>query len=162
MFAVPSSCPQYQNTRLLMFCGVVEPRIYKNTLNTAKLATNLITYMSIQHIWNLSWQLGLCSCCKLANISWNFITTKSNIKHARVISTKFINFYWNLPRKLLQNQPFCTNWFSVWLALNIPAKSANFSGESVFENLVKFDFFSRDLLEAPRIQLVENDCSLKH
>ena len=48
------------------------------------------------------------------------------------------------------------------LALHIPAKSADFSGESVSENPAKFDFFSRDLLEAPKIQIVENDWSLKH
>ena len=65
--------------------GLWSCEIHKNTLNTAKLARNLITYMSIQHIWNLSWQLGLCSCCKLANLSWNFTTT-SNIKHTQVIS----------------------------------------------------------------------------
>ena len=141
MFAVPSSCPQYQNTRLLMFCGVVEPRIYKNTLNTAKLARNLITYMSIQHIWNLSWQLGLCSCCKLANLSWNFITTTSNIKHAQVISAKFIDFKWNLPRKFLQNQLFFTDWFSVTLALKIPANRTNFSVNLSLKILRNLTFF---------------------
>ena len=48
------------------------------------------------------------------------------------------------------------------LALNIPAKSADFSGESVSENPAKFDFFFRDLLEAPKFEIVENDWSLKH
>ena len=47
------------------------------------------------------------------------------------------------------------------LALNIPMKSADFSGASVSENPLKFDFFSRDLLEAPKMQIVENDWSLK-
>ena len=46
------------------------------------------------------------------------------------------------------------------LALDIPAKSADFSGESVSENPAKFDFCSCDLLEAPKIQIVENDWSL--
>ena len=52
--------------------------IHKNTLNTLKFARNLITYMPIQHIWNLSWQLGLLiTCRKLANLSRKFITTTS-------------------------------------------------------------------------------------
>ena len=106
--------------------GLWSCETHKNTLNTAKLARNLITYLSIQYIWNLSWLLGLCSCCKLANLSRNFITATSNIKHARVISAKFIDFLWNLPRKFLQNQSFFTDWFSVTLALKIPTKSANF------------------------------------
>ena len=31
-------------------------------------------YMSVQHIWNLSQLLGLFTCRKLANLSWNFVT----------------------------------------------------------------------------------------
>ena len=31
----------------------------------------------IQHIWNLSWLSGLFNCRKLANLSWNLVTTMS-------------------------------------------------------------------------------------
>ena len=41
-------------------------------------------------------------------------------------------------------------------------KISQFFRESVSENLAKFDFFSPDLSEAPKIQIVENDWSLKH
>ena len=30
--------------------------------------------MPVQHIWNLFQLLGLSTCCKLANLSWNFVT----------------------------------------------------------------------------------------
>ena len=30
--------------------------------------------MSVQHFWNLSQLLRLFTCCKLANLSWNFVT----------------------------------------------------------------------------------------
>ena len=30
--------------------------------------------MSVQHIWNLFQLLGLFTCCKLAKLSWNFVT----------------------------------------------------------------------------------------
>ena len=49
--------------------------IHKNVRNTAKFARNLIKYLSIQHIWNLSRLLGLFICQKLANLPWSFITT---------------------------------------------------------------------------------------
>ena len=48
--------------------------IHKNTQNTAKFGTNLIKYMSVQHMWNFSQLLGLFTCCKLVNLSWNFVT----------------------------------------------------------------------------------------
>ena len=76
---------------LLIFRVVAEPRIssksaksheiHKNTKNPAKFAKNLTKYMSAQHIWKLSWLLGLLTCCKLANLPWNFVTaaSKNNI-----------------------------------------------------------------------------------
>ena len=45
--------------------------------NTVKFARNLIKYILIQHILNSSWLVGLFNCCKLANLSWDFITTTS-------------------------------------------------------------------------------------
>ena len=30
--------------------------------------------MFVQHIWNFSQLLGLFTCCKLVNLSWNFVT----------------------------------------------------------------------------------------
>ena len=141
--------------------GLWSCEIHKNTLNTPKLARNLITYMSIQHIWNLSCQLGLCSCCRLANLSWNFITTMSNIKHlsnqckiyqflvkfAQKIVTKSAVFYW-----LVFGDVSSENSGEV----------SRFFRESVSENPAKFDFFFRDLFEAPKFEIVENDWSLKH
>ena len=47
--------------------------------NTVKLARNLIKYMSVQHIWNLSRLLEVFNCRKLAKLSWNFITTTSKL-----------------------------------------------------------------------------------
>ena len=41
-------------------------------------------------------------------------------------------------------------------------ESDKFFRESVSENPAKFDFFSHNLLQAPKIQIVENDWSLKH
>ena len=51
--------------------------IHKNTRNLAKFARNLTKYMSPQHIWKLSWLLGLLTCCKLANLPWNLVTAAS-------------------------------------------------------------------------------------
>ena len=69
---------------LLIFRAVAEPRIstksakfreiHQNTRNPAKSARNLTKYMSAQYIWKLSWLLGLLTCCKRANLPWNFVT----------------------------------------------------------------------------------------
>ena len=48
--------------------------IHKNTQNTVKFGRNLIKYMSVKHIWNFSQLLGLFTCRKLVNLSWNFVT----------------------------------------------------------------------------------------
>ena len=76
----PSSGP-------LIFRAVAELRIssksaksreiHQNTRNPAKFARNLTKYMSAQYIWKLSWLLGLLTCCKRANLSWNFVTAAS-------------------------------------------------------------------------------------
>ena len=71
-------------TGLRIFRVVAEPRnsgksansykIHKNLQNTTKFGENLIKYMSVQHIWNLFQLLVLFTCCKRANLSWNFVT----------------------------------------------------------------------------------------
>ena len=71
-------------TGLRIFRVVAEPRnsgksansykIHKNLQNTVKFGENLIKYMSVQHIWNLFQLLVLFTCCKRANLSWNFVT----------------------------------------------------------------------------------------
>ena len=61
-----------QLSGLLIFRAVRE--IYKNTQNTAKFGRNLTKYTSVQHIWNFSQLLGLFTCHKLVNLSWNFVT----------------------------------------------------------------------------------------
>ena len=47
---------------------------HQNTQNTMKFSRNLVKYMSVQHIWNISHLLGLFTFHKLVNLSWNFIT----------------------------------------------------------------------------------------
>ena len=67
-------------SELLIFCAVVEPRnsakSAKSPRNSQKRTKyrNLIKYMSVQHIWNLYQLLGLFTCRKLTNLSWNFVT----------------------------------------------------------------------------------------
>ena len=48
-------------------------------------------YMSVRHIWNLSQLLGLFTSCKLANLSWNFVTETSK-----------------------QSPKTCSHWWSWW------------------------------------------------
>ena len=73
---------------LLIFREVMEPRIssksaksreiHKNRRNPAKFVRNLTKYTSAQHFGKLSWLLGLLTCCKLADLPWNFVTTSQN------------------------------------------------------------------------------------
>ena len=49
-------------------------KIHQKAHNTAQFVRNNIKYVSVQHIWNLFQLLGLFSCCKLANLSGNFVT----------------------------------------------------------------------------------------
>ena len=69
------------------------------------------------------------------------------VKFAQKIVTKSAVFYW-----LVFGDASSENSDEV----------SRFFCESVSENPAKFDFFSRDLLEAPKFQIVENDWSLKH
>ena len=69
---------------LLIFRAVAEPQnsgkfaksreIHKNMQNTAKFSRNLIKYMSVEQIWNLSQLLGVFTCRKLPNLCQNFVT----------------------------------------------------------------------------------------
>ena len=72
-------------SRLLIFRVVAEPpnsgkstksrEIHKNTKNNAKFGRNLVKYMSVQHNYlNLISAIGLFTCCKLTNLSQNFVT----------------------------------------------------------------------------------------
>ena len=66
---------------------------------------------------------------------------QKNIEHARQISTKSIDFLWNLARKFGRFLPIVF-WRSKPQNFHeIPAKSAVFFRESVFENPAKLDFF---------------------
>lgn len=81
---VPTILSAQASTGLLLFCAVVEMqissksaksrKIHKKTQNTTKFARNLTKYMSKQQIWTLSLLLGLFTCYKLANLSWNVVT----------------------------------------------------------------------------------------
>ena len=55
------------------FARLQSSEIHKTTQNTAKFGRNLIKYMFVQHIWNFSQLLGLFTCHKLVNLSWNFV-----------------------------------------------------------------------------------------
>ena len=84
VYTIPIPIWRIHLTGLLIFRAVVEPQnsgksakssgIHKNTQNTAKFGKNLIKYMPVQHIWNLSQLLVLFTCRKLATLSWNFVT----------------------------------------------------------------------------------------
>ena len=50
---------------------------WRNWQKHAKFTRNSTKFMSVQHLWNLSWLLELWTCCKLANLSWNFVTAMS-------------------------------------------------------------------------------------
>ena len=52
-------------------------KIHKKHTNYCGVHKKSYQIKSIQHIWNLSQLLGLSDCLKLANLSWNFITTMS-------------------------------------------------------------------------------------
>ena len=52
------------------------PVKFPKAQNTAKFTRNFTKYMSAQHIWNLSWLLGLFTYCKLANLLWNCYCNK--------------------------------------------------------------------------------------
>ena len=39
--------------------------------------SNHTNYVSVQSIWNLSWLLEPFACCKIASLSFNFVTAKS-------------------------------------------------------------------------------------
>ena len=65
---------QSEYTGLLIFRAVAEPRNSGKSGNPANFGRNLIKDMSVQHIWNLFQLLGLFTCRKLANLSWNFVT----------------------------------------------------------------------------------------
>ena len=76
-FLVASSCNVNDAARsqgFWYFAPSQSREIHKNTQNTAKFGRNLIKYMSVQHIWNFSQLLGLFTCRKLVNLSWNFVT----------------------------------------------------------------------------------------
>ena len=91
---------------LLIFRAVAEPRIstksaksreiHQNTRNPAKFARNLTKYMSAQYIWKLSWLLGLLTCCKRANLPWNFVTAASK-QHPK--TTRRLRLMWRKPGK---------------------------------------------------------------
>ena len=63
-----------------------------NPRNPAKFAGNLTKYMSAQHIWKLSWLLGLLTCCKRANLPWNFIVTAASKQHPKTTRRSYTNF----------------------------------------------------------------------
>ena len=98
--------------------------------NMRRLLTNT------QNSQRLKWETSPCQC--------------KNIKHAREISAKSIDFQRNLPRKFPQNQLLFTDCFMAKIAAKISAKfPPNWSiFPRISENPTKFGFFSRNLSEA--------------
>ena len=73
----PQSTAQLTLLVAFVFCSGKSAKsceIHKNMQNTPKFGRNLIKYMSVQHIWNLSQLLGLFNCSKLWHFSWNFVS----------------------------------------------------------------------------------------
>jgi len=90
-------------------------------------------YLSITLVFLISWFCYLFLLCSISLlVKYNFILryeawvnalrVSSFIKNVPQISTKPITFQQKLSRKLLRNQPFFTDRFSLKLALKIPAK----------------------------------------
>ena len=153
----------------MIFSAVPELRNSGKSAKSCEIQINICWYNIL--FWNLSLLLGLFDCRELANLSWNFITTTSK-QHSKTMSCKlcceklgtshdvksfakgsFLERALNALIKSGQNR------FLAKFAQKIPTKlavfyqlfsrevsSENFH-ESVFENLVKFDFFC-DLSEA--------------
>ena len=69
--------PQYLKQGFWYFARSRSREFQVNPRNPAKFAKNLTKYMSPQNSWKLSWLLGLFTCCKLANLPWNFVTAAS-------------------------------------------------------------------------------------
>ena len=82
----------------------------KNAQNNVKFTRNHIKYLSVQHLWNLSWLLGLFTRHTLANLSWNFIQETSkqrfSAKFTPKIPAKSDDFSVNLSLKILWNLTF--------------------------------------------------------
>ena len=150
-------------TRVLIFRAVAGPR---NSPKHAKFARNLIKYMSIQHIWNVSRLLGLFNCRKLANLSWNFVTAMSN-QRLKTTRRDYVAKNWALVMMLKdarqsaqirsisskicpENSPEIS--LIIFLGQSLPQKSpwnfreiGRFFPEYVSENPAKFDFFPQPI-----------------
>ena len=57
--------------------AVVYAQNVQNMQSTMNFTSNHTNYMSVQSIWNLSWLLEPFACCKIASLSFNFVTAKS-------------------------------------------------------------------------------------
>ena len=151
-------------TRVLIFRAVAGPR---NSQKHAKFARNLIKYMSIQHIWNVSRLLGLFNCRKLANLSWNFVTAMSN-QRLKTTRRDYVAKNWALVMMLKDAHRRKSDQFLAKFAQKIPPKKAlflpivfrqslpqkspwnfreigRFFPEYVSENPAKFDFFPQPI-----------------
>ena len=82
----------------------------KNAQNNVKFTRNHIKYLSVQHLWNLSWLLGLFTRHTLANLSWNFIQETSKQRFSAKFTPKILaksdDFSVNLSLKILWNLTF--------------------------------------------------------
>ena len=56
--------------------------------------------MSVQHIWNLSQPLGLFTCRKLANLSWNFVTSEKCKHRSKLPGIDYVVKNWALAMML--------------------------------------------------------------
>ena len=108
-----------------------------NPRNPAKFARNLTKCMSAQHIWKLSWLLGLLTCCKLANLPWNFVTAvckkhKQRCKNPGIPSVDSGSWGWEcdtlLYRVLALREECCVLWRIMPYTFISPTKITIFFG----------------------------------
>ena len=133
-----------------MFCAVTDPwnsgksaksrKIHKNTKNTAKFGRNLIKYMSVQHIWNLFQLLGLFTCRKLANLSWNVQTdyVAKNWALAMMLKALPLVHFWSV---LLLKEQMMTSVRKTLKRLVWSAQNRSISSEICLENNHKIGRF---------------------
>jgi len=125
--------------------------------------------MSVQHIWNLFQLLGLLTCHKLANLSWNFITkTCKQLPGVDYVAKNWVLamllvmlvHFWSIlllkeqmmtsVRKTLKTLVWSAQNWSICskICLENSHEIGHFFCEFVPKNPAKFDFFFHNLSEA--------------
>ena len=102
------------------FARLQSSEIHKTTQNTAKFGRNLIKFPFLYNIFETSQLLGLFTCRKLVNLSWNFITeTCNNVPKLHVLAVDYVAKSWALAMMLchwFSSGAYCC-WKSKWWPL---------------------------------------------